>query len=616
MQSIRFSVFLVLLTLLTTIIPTDLLAWYYYNNGKKIYVDKIKSIKRNKSEVTYIKTPDNTIMGVGKRIVFYPKSDKCSKKILREFSNYIHKQIDNKRYVLIVNNPTETFDVANKIYESECTFYAHPDFIIFPRSRYLELDPIFRLQQWNLHNYGQFYSLRDIDINAYEAWLYTKGKGIKVALIDDGFDVGHEDLKDAFIGGYDVIKKTSNIAPNNPYEFHGTLCAGLIAARMNDLGIIGVAPEADLYGVKLLSNDQNGEPLPIYTSDIVHAFLAAKEADVISCSWGTYNVADSVREIINELAYNGRNGKGLPIVFASGNDGMPQYYWENDESALKSVIAVGAITNLGEHPWYSNYGSSLDFVAPSGGGTLKIATTDLRGRGGLAIGIYGHPDYAYAVDDTGFNGTSAAAPQVSGVIALMLARDPGLTRDEIIEILKSTAKKVGDIPYYNGRNDYFGYGLVDAEGAVREVIKRKVEATVRGKKYRVDGYFVHFGEKAFDWIYVDSGLKVAAKLEGMNAKGEFVWKLLAFNKIVKKEDRLFFLEPLYQDSMSSMLVGEYPIDGYFVHYDIGKFDWLYIDAQKHSLYKLEGLDYRKNIIWIELPNLHLTIESEGMVSIE
>jgi len=576
---------------------SSLFSWEYYYQGQLKPLEPLFSATRNLSNILYFRTQNGIRLGVDHRIVFRPKSDICTKKLLRKYPYHFKKL--KKAIVLFVKNPKEVFDIANAIYESGCVVYSHPDFLITPSVR--RFDPLFDSQQWNLYNYGQFYSEPDIDINAYEAWLYSKGQGVTVALIDDSYDVDHKDLQNAFIGGYDIIYQTPNIRPDNGYEFHGTLCAGIIGARQNGIGVIGVAPESKLYGIKLLVSDSEGNPIPLYTSDIVKAFWRARNADVINCSWGTYNVADNVQKTIEDLAKNGRNGKGIPIVFASGNDGMPQYYWEYDESALESVIAVGAVTNLGEHPWYSNYGPYLDFVAPSGGGTLAISTTDLQGSAGLAKGYYGHPDYTYANDITGFNGTSAAAPQVTGTIALMLARDPELTKDQIVKILQKTAKKVGNVPYYNGHNDYFGYGLVDAQAAIEEVIRQKTLQQILGNSYLIHGYFIHYDQGIYDWIYVSSSLDFVAKLEGMDKQKYLKWKKLKFTFIQKKGQVIRFFQSADDNPLSLKLSQRsFFIDGYFIHFDLGSYDWIYIPSSLRTAYKLEGLDYKNNFLWVDL----------------
>jgi len=130
----------------------------------------------------------------------------------------------------------------------------------------------------------------------------------------------------------------------------------------------------------------------------------------------------------------------------------------NDESAIPEVIAVGAtgIDNLRE--WYSNHGDHIDVVAP-GGYETGITTLDPVGENGTATL---DDDYLLANDQESFIGTSASAPIVSGVIALMLEKNPNLTRSDIEEAFKNTSDKIGDMEYVNGRNNYYGYGKIDA----------------------------------------------------------------------------------------------------------------------------------------------------------
>ena len=573
-----------------------LFGWEYYYHGHLEQLTPISQTTRNLSLIRFV-TKRGQIVGVDHRIIIRPKNKACKDSILQSYSNYY--ELGSGDIVLFVDNPKEAFEESKKIYESGCALYAHPDFLVHPKKR--NFDPLFNPLQWNLYNYGQYYSVPDIDINVYEAWRYATGKGVKVAILDNGFDLLHPDLKEAFVDQIDLVDFDNDASYDNNYELHGTACAGLIAARKNGIGMQGIAYDASLIGIKLIGSYADGSDRALYVSTIVQAFLYAKEAgaQVINCSWGTYNVADAVRYVINDLAHNGRNGKGIPIVFASGNEGREQWYWANDESALDSVIAVGAIDNYGEHPWYSNYGPTLDFVAPSGGGSVAITTTDITGSLGYADGSYGHPDYCYATDMSGFNGTSAAAPQVAAVIALMLERNPELTRDEIVDILRRTAKKVGG-GYYDGHSDYYGYGLVDAEAAVKEAIRLKVERDIANKSYPLQGFFVRVGNDKFDWIYVTWDRKYAFKLEGMDEKsGKLLWQRLYFESIDVSNDMVFFGEAA-QGYATTIALKEFPINGYFVHFDNGAYDWIYIDRVLHQSFKLEKLNYDGSFLWVPL----------------
>ncbi|HHH52149.1 MAG TPA: hypothetical protein ENK91_00685, partial [Bacteroidetes bacterium] len=159
-------------------------------------------------------------------------------------------------------------------------------------------------------------------------------------------------------------------------------------------------------------------------------------------------------EVIQDLATNGRDGKGMIIVFATGNDAQDM---GNDESAIPEVIAVGSTDKDNLRAWYSNYGANMDVVAP-GGFDIGITTLDPVGENGIATL---NDDYLLANDEESFIGTSSSAPIVSGVIALMLEQNPNLTRIEIVDSLKTSSDKIGNVEYVNGWNEYYGYGKIN-----------------------------------------------------------------------------------------------------------------------------------------------------------
>ena len=305
-------------------------------------------------------------------------------------------------------------------------------------------------QQWSIYNDVTMYAQNGIDS---EAHIHAKtlldtytGKGIKIAIIDNGLDVNHEDLVGAIVNTYDSQTKSTNVAHTLSEEFHGTAVTGLIGARVNGKGIKGIASGAQIIFLKYKENMSD--------SETVELFAKAEEfgADIISNSWGTYDVSQAVKERIVDLSKNGRGGKGIVIVFASGNDDKDM---GNDESAIPEVIAVGATDKDNLRTYYSNYGVNLDVVAP-GGYYLGITTLDDRGSNGATAG-----NYLVYDDSNAFIGTSASAPIVSGVIALMLEKNPNLTSKQIEQILHNTSDKIGYVPYENGRNNYYGYGKIN-----------------------------------------------------------------------------------------------------------------------------------------------------------
>lgn len=318
-------------------------------------------------------------------------------------------------------------------------------------------DPYF-YQQWSLDKNDDFYTLNAInsDAHIHPNGLLNQysGSGVKIAVIDNGLDVYHEDLAGAIIGTYDLETGTTDVSNNNSTQYHGTAVTGIVGARANSKGIKGVASRAAIIFLKYKEFMSDSETIELF--DKAEAF----GADIISNSWGTGAVTPAVKAKIVDLAKNGRNGKGTVIVFACGNDTADM---GNDESAIPEVISVGATDKYNLIAAYSNFGINLDVVAP-GGYYLGITTLDSTGSDG---GAFINENYLLYNDSNGFKGTSASAPIVSGVIALMLEKNPNLSRIEVENILKNSADKIGTVSYdINGRNNYYGYGKINLTKAM------------------------------------------------------------------------------------------------------------------------------------------------------
>jgi subtilisin family serine protease len=136
--------------------------------------------------------------------------------------------------------------------------------------------------------------------------------------------------------------------------------------------------------------------------------------DIVNCSWGTYNVSQSVKEKIQDMATKGRGGKGIIFIWAVGNN---QKNIQGDESAINEVIAVGSTNKNNERAYYSNYGNELDILAPGGDYDLGITTLDDMGNSG--IGVIEN-NYILPTNSNTFDGTSASAPIVSAIVAILL----------------------------------------------------------------------------------------------------------------------------------------------------------------------------------------------------
>lgn len=326
--------------------------------------------------------------------------------------------------------------------------------------------------QWHLMN-------THASSNVEEAWKYTKGAGIIVAVIDSGFDLDHPDINYASLGYDAQTGSMTAAAADTSSENHGTAVAGLIAARDDGIGVVGVAPEAKILPIRLYGDDGM-----VSSSQIIRAHLKAVElgATIINNSWGTYDprlaqgesleISEQEIELYNNLATEANDGKGVVVIFASGNSARKDPGFNNSpEARLEANLAVGATNKNNERAYYSIYGDALDLVAPGGDSFGGIYTTD---RQDLAVKIsnktrryvLGYDKGSYT---SNFIGTSAAAPIVSGLAALVWSANPQLSADEVKGIIIDTCKKDINSKYKfdsEGKNSELGAGLVDAGAAV------------------------------------------------------------------------------------------------------------------------------------------------------
>ncbi len=319
------------------------------------------------------------------------------------------------------------------------------------------LNPL-QFYQWSLYKNSNFYTQYNINENASinhknDINSYT-GNNIKIVIIDDGLDMEHEDLKGTIIHTWDLTTNTSNVSHTFSNEYHGTAVTGIIASRNNNIGIRGLAPKSQIIFLKHKQNMSDSETIEILNK--ANSF----NPDIINCSWGTYSVSQSVKEKIQNMA---TNGKGIIFVWAVGNN---QKNIEGDESAINEVIAVGSTNKNNERAYYSNYGNELDILAPGGDYDLGITTLDNMGNKG--IGVI-QENYILPSNSNTFDGTSASAPIVSAIIAILLEINPNKTREEIQNILRDSTDKIGNVIYENKHNIYYGYGKINLSKAIDKI---------------------------------------------------------------------------------------------------------------------------------------------------
>ena len=366
------------------------------------------------------------------------------------------------------NNPeikrkAETLQVIKSLCKRSDILYAEPNYIrkpfMTPNDEYYPLQTHYPL------------------INLPQAWDITQGSGVIVAVIDTGVIMSHADLA-SNIGndGYDFISDSTNAMdgdgidpdPDDPGDntqggssFHGTHVAGTVAAVTNNsTGVAGVAGSSQIMPLRVLG--QSGGTVYDIAQAIYYAaqlsndsnVLPLEKADIINMSLGGGGYSQTMYD-----ACAAARNKDVIIIAAAGNDSSSQLSYPASYDGVISVSAVGMDSKLAP---YSNFGTKIDVTAP--GGDLS---EDLNGDG------YSDGVLSTCGDDSSgsikqnyrfYQGTSMASPHMAGVAALMKSLNPLLTPDGLDSLLESglITTDIGA----SGRDDYYGYGLIDAYKAV------------------------------------------------------------------------------------------------------------------------------------------------------
>lgn len=267
------------------------------------------------------------------------------------------------------------------------------------------------------------------------SWKKSKGEGVKVAVLDTGVDLDHHDLDKNLLPGKNFIDSSKNPDDDNS---HGTHVAGIIAAENNEIGMIGVAPDAKIIPVKVLDKQGNGNLINV--SKGIRWAVDEGKADIICMSLGSPNPVQEVRKAIQYA-----ESKGVVAFVAAGNAGKTKNIYYPAE--YPETIAIGSVDENMTRSSFSNTGKNLDFMAPGN----KIFSTV--------------PDNWYAV----LSGTSMATPFVAGVAALVLSyvrnnnhKISLKSSEDYRNIFKEHTVSIKNLDLDNSKF-YQGFGIIDTK---------------------------------------------------------------------------------------------------------------------------------------------------------
>lgn len=435
------------------------------------------------------------------------------------------------------NSQRNTFELSQYFIEEGKFAHAQPNYHFSPTVTID--DPRFN-RQWNLENVGgpqQYNGTPGADMKVTEAWQITTGSpDIKVGILDSGVDTLHEDLMGNLLAGYDACQDENQNTkgyptPNFDNDGHGTCCAGIACAIAdNGLGIAGVAPTCKVVPIRVfyyILLGSEGSPIPWSTSEFFVNGISwqwqVANVDVSSNSWGIndsflalFPGQDSVVNIaINLAVNNGRNGKGLPVLHSSGNDGLTDTIpiWP---ARTDIVISVNATSMCDEakndescdnENWAGNWGDGLDVSAPG----VKIPATDMNGTNGFSASS----NYYNT-----FNGTSAACPNAAGVMALILSIRPELSQSQARYILESTCDTVGGYDYSTTGSsgpwsEQLGHGRINAKRAV----EKARDFVVIPPSTEIDGYVYYNDTEQRSYLHYNVGNAGKVVIEWFNING-------------------------------------------------------------------------------------------------
>tara|TARA_R110002050_G_scaffold56512_3_gene127056 strand:- start:2934 stop:4565 length:1632 start_codon:yes stop_codon:yes gene_type:complete len=367
----------------------------------------------------------------------------------------------------------EILKVLTELNKNEIVEYAEPNFTLLIDK---QNDPFLK-DQWGIKNATYKKGVKDADMDVDEAWQISTGRNVIIAVVDDGVDLNHPDIKANLISpGYDATNLGSKGGPaKSKIDGHGTSCAGIIGAiGNNNIGIRGIAYNSKILPIRAGYSfvGTNGIEWKTTTKKLASCidWAVDNNADIISNSWSTLK-SKRIEDAIDRAIRIGRGGMGCIVFFAAGNDDKKKISFP---ASYRNSIAIGASNwwdkrkskkSKDKYKWWgSNYGKGLNIVAPG----VEIYTTDVTGKYG-----YDSSDYF-----SKFDGTSSSCPNAAGVAALILSVRPNLKFNEVQDILEETADKPKGYKFkkvygFDNKtwNEELGHGRINAHKAVLRALQ-------------------------------------------------------------------------------------------------------------------------------------------------
>ena len=326
--------------------------------------------------------------------------------------------------------------------------WAEPQLARQHQTKLVPNDPLFS-QQWHLLNTGQHGGAVGLDVQVTNVWDRWRGTGVRLGVVDVGVQGEHPDLAPNFDAAWSTNLNSSSYSPDA--DCHGTAVAGLAVARGNNgHGVSGVALDAALVDIRLVAD------ATVDAQDAEAMLHGSQAIQIKNNSWGATDGSGTLEgpgplmaAALAQGTATGRGGAGTVYVFAGGNGRQSGDDVNYDGYANSPyVVAVGAVSDLGQQASYSEPGACLMVVAPSSsgsklcsGGRQRLTTTDPTGDDGYNY-IRAYCDVTDTDYTQDFTGTSGVAPIVSGVVALMLQANPALGWRDVKEVLLRSARLV------------------------------------------------------------------------------------------------------------------------------------------------------------------------------